>query len=91
MLEVDGEIEREYSSELRKLGERIRIFREKSGFSQETLGFKANLHRNYISKLELAQKNPTYTTLLKLAKALSISVIQLLQEEKKDNGTQTKS
>jgi transcriptional regulator with XRE-family HTH domain len=78
----DEEIEKEYNQELRILGERIRSFREKMGFSQETLGFKAGLHRNYISKLELAQKNPTYTTLLKIANALSINVTDLLMKKK---------
>lgn len=79
-LNNDERKEKEYSQELRILGERIRVFREKRGYSQETLGFKACLHRNYISQLELAQKNPTYTTLLKIANALSVSVIDLLNQ-----------
>lgn len=76
----NDETGKEYSQELRMLGERIRVLREKLGFSQETLGFKAGLHRNYISQLELAQKNPTYTTLLKIANALSVEVIDLLKK-----------
>lgn len=67
-----------YSRQLQRLGERIRYYRELRGLSQEALGFKADLHRNYISMLELAQKNPTYTTLLKLADALSVSIFELL-------------
>ncbi|SCW86720.1 DNA-binding transcriptional regulator, XRE-family HTH domain [Paenibacillus tianmuensis] len=74
------DLEKEYSQELRLLGERIRVLREKRGYSQETLGFKAGLHRNYISQLELAQRNPTYTTLLKIANALSVDVIDLLNK-----------
>lgn len=70
-----------YKCELHKLGQRIRQLREEKGYSQETLGFKAGLHRNYISSLELAQKNPTYTTLLKLAKALSVEITDLLPKE----------
>ncbi|SEB02213.1 helix-turn-helix domain-containing protein [Paenibacillus sp. 276b] len=77
--------EYKYEQELRSLGERIRVLREKSGFSQETLGFKARLHRNYISKLELAQKNPSYTTLLKIAAALSISLEELITQNSKGN------
>ncbi|WP_239693179.1 helix-turn-helix domain-containing protein [Bacillus haynesii] len=42
---------------------------------------RAGLHRNYISKLELAQKNPTYTTLIKLSNALGVSINELLEEE----------
>lgn len=70
----------EYASELRILGDRIRTLREKQGLSQEALGDKADLHRNYISRLELAQRNPTYTTLLKIANALSISIVDLIKD-----------
>lgn len=73
-----------YTKELHKLGEKIRALREARGFSQEVLGFKAGLHRNYISLLELAQKNPTYTTLLKLADALSVNITDLISEENLD-------
>ncbi|MCA1213016.1 MULTISPECIES: helix-turn-helix domain-containing protein [Bacillus] len=61
------------------LGKRIRDLRERKGYSQETLGFKAGLHRNYISKLELAQKNPTYTTLIKLSIALEVNIEDLIK------------
>ena len=73
--------------ELSELGQRIRMLRERKGYSQETLGFKAELHRNYISSLELAQKNPTYTTLLKLASALSVDVRDLIPPKENSNGT----
>ncbi|WP_064202776.1 helix-turn-helix domain-containing protein [Brevibacillus brevis] len=89
-MNIDNEeLEKEYSKELRILGERIRVLREKLGYSQETLGFKAGLHRNYISQLELAQKNPTYTTLLKIANALSVSIVDLILKENDDSGTAT--
>ncbi|OIK21123.1 helix-turn-helix domain-containing protein [Bacillus amyloliquefaciens] len=61
------------------LGKRIRDLRERKGYSQEILGFKAGLHRNYISKLELAQKNPTYTTLIKLSIALEVNIEELIK------------
>ncbi|TWG74399.1 DNA-binding XRE family transcriptional regulator [Bacillus subtilis J27] len=75
------ENEKQFKKELYELGQRIRNLREEKGYSQEALGFKAELHRNYISSLELAQKNPTYTTLLKLAKALSVDVADLIPKE----------
>ncbi|MBU8676170.1 helix-turn-helix domain-containing protein [Bacillus subtilis] len=64
------------------LGKRIRHLRERKGYSQETLGFKAGLHRNYISKLELAQKNPTYTTLIKLSNALEVNIEDLIKDKR---------
>lgn len=70
-----------YTKDLIKLGEKIRALREQKGYSQETLGFKAGLHRNYISSLELAQKNPTYTTMIKLARALEVTVTELVPRE----------
>jgi len=64
--------------ELYKLGIRIRKLREEKKYSQETLSFKSGLHRNYISSLELAEKNPSYVTLLKLSNALSINVRDII-------------
>jgi len=69
-----------YVDELQKFGHKIRMLRENLGYSQETLGFKANLHRTYISQLELGLRNPSYTTLLKLANALSVSVFDLMDK-----------
>lgn len=70
-----------YTKDLIKLGEKIRTLRDSKGYSQEALANKAGLHRNFISSLELAQKNPTYTTLIKLARALEITVQELIPEE----------
>lgn len=67
-----------YVDDLKKLGNNIRLLRERAGLSQEALGFKADLHRTYISQLELGQRNPSYTTLCKLANALSVSIYDLI-------------
>lgn len=83
------EFEKEYLEDLQKLGQRIREIRTEKNYSQETLGFKAGLHRNYISNMELAQKNPTYTTLLKLSKALDVNIIDLLPKEKRKEKNDT--
>jgi transcriptional regulator with XRE-family HTH domain len=81
---IEGEYmdyENIYTKDLIRLGENIRALREHRGYSQEALGNKAGLHRNYISSLELAQKNPTYTTLIKLARALEVTVQELIPED----------
>jgi transcriptional regulator with XRE-family HTH domain len=59
--------------------------REKSGLSQEKLGFESGYHRTYISQLERGQKSPTLKALFKLAKALNLRPSALLQniEDKK--------
>ncbi|MCY7483764.1 helix-turn-helix domain-containing protein [Paenibacillus alvei] len=70
-----------YDGDLKKLGRRIRYLREQREFSQELLSFKADIHRTYLSQLELGQRNPSYTTLLKLSKALSIDIIELIKTD----------
>ncbi|RXZ32333.1 XRE family transcriptional regulator [Oxalobacteraceae bacterium CAVE-383] len=50
----------------------LRDLRKDAGLSQEQLGFEAGLQRNYISELELGQKQPSVTTLFKLSKALKV-------------------
>lgn len=68
-----------YDGDLKKLGRRIRYLREQREFSQELLSFKADIHRTYLSQLELGQRNPSYTTLLKLSNALSIDITELIK------------
>jgi len=56
----------------------LQKIRKDRGLSQEKLAELANLHRTYVSGLERAQRNPTLTTLTKIAKALSMKVSTLL-------------
>ncbi|QWD95235.1 helix-turn-helix transcriptional regulator [Polynucleobacter sp. MG-Unter2-18] len=56
----------------------LRGLRLKSGLSQESLGFAADLQRNYISLMELGQNQPTITTIFKLATALNIKPSELM-------------
>ena len=56
----------------------LRELRVKSGLSQESLGFAADLQRNYISLIELGHNQPTITTIFKLAGALNIKPSELM-------------
>jgi transcriptional regulator with XRE-family HTH domain len=56
----------------------IRQHRERAGISQEELGYRANLHRTYVSMLERNQRCPSLTTIGKLAKALDTKASSLL-------------
>ncbi len=51
--------------------------------TQEQLGLEAGLERNFISLLELGQRQPTLTSLFKLAHAMSVqpSILVRLTEE----------
>jgi transcriptional regulator with XRE-family HTH domain len=55
---------------LRAFGNALRSEREARGLSQEELGFRSEVHRTYISELERGLKNPSLTTLHRLARAL---------------------
>ena len=57
----------------------LRGLRVKSGLSQESLGFAADLQRNYISLMELGHNQPTITTIFKLAIALGITPSELIK------------
>lgn len=54
------------------LGQEIARLRRRIGISQEELGFRAEVHRTYISQLERGLKSPTLGILPKLSRALKI-------------------
>jgi transcriptional regulator with XRE-family HTH domain len=59
-------------------GRVLRRLRKEAGFTQENLGFEADLRRTYISILELGQQQPTLTTIFKLAKPLRRSAQEIV-------------
>ena len=67
----------------RTIGTVLRALRVKKGLSQEQLGFKAGLHRTYVSQLERGLKSPSLNSLGKIAKVLGVkaSKIMALAEE----------
>jgi len=62
-----------------KFGERVREERHKQKLSQEELASKAGVHRTYIGMIERAEKNITLENIEKVAKALGISISNLLK------------
>lgn len=60
------------------LGEQIRKARERAGLTQEQLGFKARVSRNYISLVELNQHSPTVKRLLDITSALGVRASTLI-------------
>jgi transcriptional regulator with XRE-family HTH domain len=60
------------SPEHATLGEAIRRSREELALSQEELADAADMHITHLGGLERGVRNPSYATLLKLAKALRI-------------------
>lgn len=60
------------------LGKEIASLRKQIGLSQEELGFRAEVHRTYISQLERGLKSPTLGMILKLSRALKASASKLV-------------
>jgi DNA-binding XRE family transcriptional regulator len=53
------------------IGTAILKYRIKSGLSQEALAEKADIHPNYVGRIERGECAPTVEILLKIAKALN--------------------
>jgi len=64
----------DHAQERRWLGRAIREGRARRGLSQEELGFRAGLHRNYVGALERGETNPTFNTLLRVVIGLDLAL-----------------
>lgn len=61
------------------LGRAILEARARRGLSQEELGFRAKLHRNYVGAVERGEINPTFRTLLNLTAGLNLGLSELVR------------
>jgi transcriptional regulator with XRE-family HTH domain len=59
------------------LGKTVLQFRLRAKFSQETLAEKADIHPNYVGRIERGECAPTVEILLKIAKALNVRAYKL--------------
>jgi transcriptional regulator with XRE-family HTH domain len=66
-------------SVLKKLGARIVNLRKKKGMSQNKLALDIDWERNNLSKIENGQNNVTIDTLIKISKALDVTLSELLK------------
>ncbi len=53
-------------------------YRKKAALSQEGLAEKADIHPNYVGRIERGECTATLTILVKIAKALNLRVYKLL-------------
>lgn len=67
-------------SPLDMLGSRIRALRLERGLTQERLAEQCEMHNNHISAIERGVTNPTFLALLRIARALDISISDLLAD-----------
>lgn len=64
--------------ELRRLGERIREQRRHRGLTQEALAETLELSVAYVSLIERGGRNPPYTTVVAIAKALDVPTARIV-------------
>ncbi len=65
----------------------LRKLRKDADLTQEKLSFKASIQRNFVSEIELGQKQPSLFTVFKVAYALDVSpqkFVQLVHEQLKN-------
>ena len=67
---------------LRRLGQRLRLLRLARNWTQEELAAECDLDRSYVSGLETGRRNPTYLSLLRIAKTFGMPLLTLLDLER---------
>lgn len=72
-----------FSNEYRRLGARICYYRMLRCMSQEDLATACNISQSYLSRIEHGSigKSVSYTTILGIAAALNIDVVELVKKE----------
>ncbi|MBR1908810.1 helix-turn-helix transcriptional regulator [bacterium] len=68
----------DYKEILKKIGHNFRVERIKKNLSQEKFAELANVHTNYIGKIERGEQNVTIKTLVQLANFLDVPVKKIL-------------
>ena len=61
------------------LGHNVRRIRTEAGLSQEELGYRAKLHRTYISSIERGERNVSVENIFAIADALKVPHGDLLK------------
>jgi transcriptional regulator with XRE-family HTH domain len=66
---------------LEDIGHNIRRLREQKGWNQTELGFHANASPSIISLIENGKRNPSTTTLAKIAGAMGVEVVDFFPKK----------
>jgi transcriptional regulator with XRE-family HTH domain len=66
-------------NESEKLGENLKRIRTDKGISQGQIGRILEVDKSFISNIENGKTNPTLSTIAKIAKAVGVSVGELMK------------
>lgn len=64
---------------MKRVAENMRRIRNKRGLTQQTLADKVKIHRVYLAQMEGATRAPSLEMLERLAKALKVTVGELVE------------
>jgi transcriptional regulator with XRE-family HTH domain len=68
-------------------GAAVRDLRGRHGISQEELAARIGIHRTYLGGIERGERNPSYTNIRRIAKALDVRTSDLmLRAEQLESG-----
>jgi len=67
--------------DLRRFGERVREQRRQRGMTQEALAEALDLSVAYVSLIERGGRNPPYTTVVAIARALGVATSVMVEGE----------
>lgn len=59
-------------------GSAVRALRTRRGLTQEALAERAQLHRTYVTEVELGRRNVSLYNIGRLASALDVSIVELI-------------
>lgn len=63
-----------------QIGKKIRKIRKSKGITLQELAGKTDFTKGYLSKVELSEKGPPVSTLIRIAKALEVSISEIFGE-----------
>lgn len=72
---------------LKSFGAAVRKMRLLNGISQETFADLCDLHRTYVSDIELGKRNVSLENIDRIANALGVSISELFEEVEKENAS----
>lgn len=65
-------------------GAALRRHRLAGGLTQEDLAFESGVDRTFIARIEAGRRQPTITTVLRLARALGVPAADVVAETERD-------
>lgn len=71
-----------------KIGQRIKVLREKIQMSQKDLAYSADLDRSYIASVENGSRNISIVNIEKIATALEVTLKEFFNDVEFDNTTE---